>query len=48
MSKGVLGVGSRVQVWGPISLCLCAFLGLDVGEFLSGSSLQDFVHGISV
>ena len=22
-SKGVLGVGSKVQFWGPISLCLC-------------------------
>ena len=29
-SKGVLGVGSKVQFWGPISLCLCAFLGLDL------------------
>ena len=29
-SKGVLGVGSKVQFWGPISLCLCAFLGLDI------------------
>ena len=29
-SKGVLGVGSKVQFWGPISLCLCAFLGLDM------------------
>ena len=28
-SKGVLGVGSKVQFWGPISLCLCAFLGLE-------------------
>ena len=28
-SKGVLGVGSEVQFWGPISLCLCAFLGLE-------------------
>ena len=28
-SKG--GVGSKVQLWGPISLCLCAFLGLDWG-----------------
>ena len=28
-SKGVLGVGSKVQFWGPISLCLCAFLELD-------------------
>ena len=30
-SKGVLGVGSKVQFWGPISLCLCAFLGLETG-----------------
>ena len=29
-SKGVLGVGSKVQLWAPISLCLCAFLGLDL------------------
>ena len=29
-SKGVLGVGSKVQFWGPISLCLCAFLGLEL------------------
>ena len=28
-AKGVLGVGSKVQFWGPISLCLCAFLGLE-------------------
>ena len=28
-SKGVLGVGSKVQFWCPISLCLCAFLGLE-------------------
>ena len=33
-SKGVLGVGSKVQFWGPISLCLCAFLGLDKGQQL--------------
>ena len=32
-SKGLLGVGSKVQFWGPISLCLCAFLGLDHGPF---------------
>ena len=24
-----LGVGPKVQYWGPISLSLCAFLGLD-------------------
>ena len=32
-SKGVLGVGSKVQFWGPISLCLCAFLGLEKDLF---------------
>ena len=31
-SRGVLGVGSKVQFWGPISSCLCAFLGLDLGR----------------
>ena len=28
-SKGFLGGGSKVKFWGPISLCLCAFWGLD-------------------
>ena len=39
-SKGVLGVGSKVQFWGPISLCLCAFLGRDWD-----SSLESFNPG---
>ena len=25
-------MGSKVQCWGPISLCLCAFLGLDLSR----------------
>ena len=27
--RGSWGWGSKVQFWGPISLCLCAFLGLE-------------------
>ena len=38
-SKGVWGVGSKVQFWGPISLCLCAFLGL---EFCRRATLNPF------
>ena len=34
-SKGVLGVGSKVQFWGPISLCSCGFLGLDTSARLA-------------
>ena len=34
-SKGVLGVGSKVQFWGPISLCLCACLGLEESLFFA-------------
>ena len=28
--RGSWGGGSKVQFWGPISLCLCAFLGLEI------------------
>ena len=42
-SKGVLGVGSKVQFWGPISLCLCAFLGLDKPKNIDFQSpISDF------
>ena len=36
--RGSWGVGSKVQFWGPISLCLCAFLGLEVRLELSGKN----------
>ena len=44
-SKGVLGVGSKVQFWGPISLCLCAFLGLDLKDMREGRGVGRPLRG---
>ena len=39
-------MGSKVQFWGPISLCLCAFLGLEVGaEVLRRVFRREGCHG---
>ena len=44
-SKGSWGVGSKVQFWGPISLCLCAFLGLELLHNATGNSFLFFLCG---
>ena len=38
-------MGSKVQFWGPISLCLCAFLGLDARGTAKSSALSLLFQG---